>query len=100
MKQLTLAPEQYPFVPYVLLTGLVPSTIVRRMNTHPCQPCPAGSHTYDEYGNSLCNIETASEPCATFTSAGFGPEGDWEHSFFCSACGWEQAEHITADDEA
>jgi hypothetical protein len=59
-----------------------------------CQPCPGGPHTYDADGNSICHIPTADQPCGSFVSAGYGPEGDYEHSVFCSSCGWESADHI------
>lgn len=59
----------------------------------------AGGHTYDESGNTICHIETADQPCGTFVSAGYGPEGDFEHSVFCASCGWEYGDHCDEDDE-
>lgn len=63
------------------------------MNKH-CEPCPGGPHTYDADGNSICHIPTADQACGNYRSAGFGPEGDWEHSYFCATCGWESADHV------
>jgi hypothetical protein len=63
------------------------------MSVH-CMPCPAGNHTYDEYGNSCCPMPTTDLPCNAFTSLGYGPEGDYEHSLFCRTCGWEYGDHV------
>lgn len=57
------------------------------------QPCPGGEHAHDEHGNSYCAIQTAAQPCASFATAGYGPEGDFEHSTFCGTCGWELGDH-------
>jgi hypothetical protein len=48
----------------------------------PIEPCPS-NHEHP----------TADDPCDTFVSQGFGPEGDYEHSLFCRTCGWEYADH-------
>jgi len=69
------------------------------LSTHPSQDCPGGPHTYDENGNTICHIPTADMACDDFVGAGFGPEGDWEHSFFCRLCGWEYAEHSDTESE-
>jgi hypothetical protein len=47
-----------------------------------CQPCP-----------SHCEHPVTPEACDMFTSQGFGPDGDYEHSLFCVHCGREFAEH-------
>jgi hypothetical protein len=59
----------------------------------PCEPCPGGDHTYDEHGNAVCFLPHSADPCAEFVSAGFGPEGDYEHSTYCRVCGQESAYH-------
>lgn len=59
------------------------------MNAWPIEECP-----------SNCEHPTAGEPCGHFVSQGYGPQGDFEHSLFCRACGWEYADHIDAEDES
>lgn len=51
----------------------------------PCAGCIPGS---DEH-----LVIAASEPCDTFVSQGFGIHGDFEHSLFCSTCGFERGDH-------
>ena len=59
--------------------------------TFPTEPC----RSLFAHGK---NHGAADVPCATFTSQGFGPEGDYEHSLFCT-CGWERADHGEPEEE-
>jgi len=58
----------------------------------PVRPEPCASHADHA-------APVAGEACSSFLSQGFGPDGDWEHSRFCAACGWASGDHWTDEDE-